>query len=310
VRWAVAALLCGTAVLADGQAADLARHKARLAAAATTLEANGDPDALAAAALFRWRSDNEAALALLERASRAQLSPPGLTWLRATLCGAALACDPASLEARFRVQDPDNGLGWFADIHRAYAAGDAAGLEAALARAASLPAVDLHFTSMIGRLADAVDRAGALPPGEAVSTVAGELAAAPVLVQLAAAARACGTEGLQRPSRADACRALARSMMAGDTVLTEMLGVAIAKRAWPSDSTEWREASEARRIQRYRLARVGEFEPSLETDAIAARAVIALHKALPREQDVLVARLEARGIDPMPPPGWREPAPK
>src|SRR5262245_30109552 len=74
---------------ADGQASNLARHKALLARAAETLEAARDPAALAAAALFRWRTDTEAALELLERASQSQLSPPGLTWLQATLCGAA-----------------------------------------------------------------------------------------------------------------------------------------------------------------------------------------------------------------------------
>ncbi len=317
-RWAGAALLCGAATLIslaaygaekDKQAADLARYKALLAGAAAMLEAESDPDALAAAGLFRWRTDSEHALRLFERASRAQMSPPGITWLHAALCGATSACDPAPLEARFRAQDPGNVLGWFADIHRAYAAGDNRALEAALARAATLPVVNIHFTSNIGRLATAVDRARALTPGEALTSVTGELSGAPVLVQLTAVARACDEKSLQQPARARSCRALAQSMMAGDTVLAEMLGAAIAKRAWPTNSAEWDAAVEARRVHRYRVERLTPLERVLEGDEQAARDVIALFKVLSREQDVLVARLEAHAIDPVPPAGWRESAP-
>ena len=85
--------------------------------------------------------------------------------------------------------------------------------------------------------------------------------------------------------------------------------VAIAKRAWPEDSVEWATAAEARRVQRYRMKWLGDLDAELERDPVEARGVIALFKLLPREQDVLVARLEARDIDPMPPAGWREPAP-
>ncbi len=318
VRWFRVALPCCVAVMAqlasagqraDEHAADLAKYKAMLADAATRLEAESDPDALAAAALFRYRMDVDAALALLDRASRLQLSPPGLTWLQATLCGAAKDCDPVPLEARFRAQDPGNALGWFAEIHRAYAAGNGIALDAALARAAKLPAVNMYFSANIGRLAAAIDAAGALPPGEALTTVAGELSGAPALVQLTAAVRACDEKSLARPVRAESCRALARSMMAGDTVIAEMLGTAIAKRAWPEVSPEWNEAVEARRVQSYRVKKAGALDEALERDAQAARDLIALAKVLPREQDVLVARLEANNINPMPPAGWSEPVP-
>lgn len=288
---------------------DLARHKARLAEVARSLETQDDPDALAAAALFRYRTDTDAALALLDRSSGMRLSPPGLTWLHATICGAAKSCDPAPLQARFRAQDPDNGLGWFAEIHRAYAAGDAAALDAALARAAAMPAVNMHFTSVVGRLADAVVRAGAMPPAEALETVAGELSAIPGNVQLTAVARACDEKNLQRQARAGHCRAVARSMMAGDTAIAEMLGTAIAKRAWPAGSAESNAAVEARRVFHYRSARIGTLDAAMATDENAARDLIALFKATPREQDVMAARLEAKGIDPVPPAGWREPAP-
>lgn len=317
-RWPGVALLCvtsavswptGAAEHAGESAAELTRYKALLAGAAEKLETSLDPDALAAAALLRWRTDTDAALALLERASRTRLSPPGLTWLHATLCGAASACDPAPLEARFREQDPGNALGWLAEIHRAYATGNGAALEAALARAAALPVVNIHFTSNVGRLAGAVDRAGSLPPAEALATVAGELAATPALVQLTAVSRVCDEKALARSLRREQCRALARSMLAGDTVLGESLGVAIAKRAWPEDSVEWATAAEVRRVQRYRMKWLVGLDAELERDPRAARDVIALFKLLPREQEVLVARLEARGIDPMPPAGWREPAP-
>ncbi len=316
-RWFGISLLCCLAAMArpayvdqdsDEHAAELAKYKALLADAATRLAAETDPDALAAAALFTYRTDIDAALALLDRASRLQLSPPGLTWLQATFCGAARACDPAPLEARFRAQDPDNALGWFADVHRGYAASDPARVDAALARAAALPVANIHFTSTAARLAEAVVHAGVMPPGEALVAVIGEFATAPVLVQLTAVARACDESGVQRPARAQSCRGLARSMMSGDSVLTEGLGIAIARRAWPENSAEWKAAAESRRIIRYRMVRVSEFEAMPEQDEKQAGDIIALFKAHPREQDMLAARLEARGIDPMPPAGWREPA--
>ena len=95
--------------------------------------------------------------------------------------------------------------------------------------------------------------------------------------------------------------------MAGDTVIAEMIGVAIAKRVWPVDSSQWQSAVEARRVSRYRSTALSNFESSEDWDEASAQNYLRLIKVHPREQDALIAQLISRDIDPTPPDGWREP---
>jgi hypothetical protein len=41
-------------------------------------------------------------------------------------------------------------------------------------------------------------------------------------------------------------RGIAKALQNGDTYITKMIGVAIAKRVWPEDSPEWKAAAEDR----------------------------------------------------------------
>src|SRR5450756_2208992 len=59
-------------------------------------------------------------------------------------------------------------------------------------------------------------------------------------------------ERLERPEFIEVCRGVAKAFERGDTYITEMIGVAIAKRVWPEDSPEWRAAAEERRVYDYR----------------------------------------------------------
>jgi hypothetical protein len=272
------------------------------------LRGSVNPDALAAAALFSQRDDSAAALALIERASAMRPGDPDLAWLQAAFCGDVKECDPAPLEARFRSLDPDNALGWIGAIDRAYEANDQVALESSLSQAATLPVVDTRYTTSVARYSVAAVLDGKLSLKDALLIVAGELAG-PALPRLVGVARSCGKEQLSMPARLEACRALARSMMEGDTVLVEMVGVAIAKRAWPEGSEEWKEAASARRIYTYRSRMLRDHvDDDLETEE-DARAYLALLQSYPREQDLLAAQLAANAIEPMPPPDWKEPPP-
>jgi hypothetical protein len=84
-----------------------------------------------------------------------------------------------------------------------------------------------------------------------------------------------------------------------------MLGVSIAKRVWPQHSTEWNAALDARRVYDYRsqqLAKLGDWD---YVTSSGVKRLVALLETLPREQDVMIARLRAHHIDPTPPAGWQ-----
>jgi hypothetical protein len=85
----------------------------------------------------------------------------------------------------------------------------------------------------------------------------------------------------------------------GDTYVTEMIGVAIAKRVWPEDTPEWGAAVEARRIYDYR----SKVSAQLEVwNATHAEQTLTMYAHSQREQDVLLAQLVATGKNPNPPP--------
>jgi hypothetical protein len=56
----------------------------------------------------------------------------------------------------------------------------------------------------------------------------------------------CKGERLQQPAAIEVCRGVAKATQNGDTYVTEMIGVAIAKRVWPEGSPDWKVAAEER----------------------------------------------------------------
>ncbi len=81
--------------------------------------------------------------------------------------------------------------------------------------------------------------------------------------------------------------------------MTEMVGVAIAKRVWPENSPEWQAAVDARRRFDYQ----GKMLIELAANTAAERMPnhISLCSQYRREQDVFRAQLVAAGISPDPP---------
>jgi hypothetical protein len=61
----------------------------------------------------------------------------------------------------------------------------------------------------------------------------------------------CKGERLQQPRLTETCRGIARAFQHGDTYLTEMMGVMIAKRVWREESPERKAASTRKRIGRF-----------------------------------------------------------
>jgi len=286
------AVSCGTIAAND-------QHEEMVAKAAITLGASDDPDALAVAALLNASAASALALEQIERATDALPDDPDLAWIQAAICAEVKGCDPVRFEARFRSLDPDNAFGWIAAIDRAHAAADEVGLATSLAQAATLPVVNARYTTSIARFTDVVINAGQIPLDDAFSAVISAFIG--VMPRLSGVIRACDTDALRAPARLAACRAIARSLMSSDTAIHEMVGIAIAVRAWPADSDERKLAHEAQRVYAYRSGVL-----SCRQDDEDAQRLLPLMAEYPREQDLLAAQLIAHGIDPTPPGDWED----
>ncbi len=285
---------------------ELAVYQQDLLRAARNLRKRSDADSLAAAALFSVRSDPADALRLVGQARSAARDRPELTLLHVQICTRSVGCDPKPIESEMRKQDPQNGVGWSGDISRANDSKDEEALDAAIGAAGRARQFNSYFMTLAARLSEATAKSKSMPLNDAIIAVSGELAGFG-LPDYTAISKGCAAERMNRPGLLEFCRQLAPSLMAGDTLMAEMVGVAIAKRAWPVDSPQRQAATEARRVSKYRSTTLSNIEATGNWDEANAANYLRLIKAHPREQDAIVAQLVAHDVDPTPPDNWREP---
>jgi hypothetical protein len=256
---------------------------------------------LAVAGLFQMRKSRAQGLALLARAEAAAPERADLVWLHLYACQNDPPCDPQNDEQRLRHLSPDNGAGWLAELTRAVQAQDEAATDAALTAIAHTQRVDLYWTTLIGRLSTAAARTGKISLEEASTEVAGVVAAT-AIPAYAPASKSCTGDRLQHDDMRDVCRGVARAMEHGDVLITEMIGVAIAKRVWPEDSPEWQAALERRRVYEYRKGLLELLQKDRPSTA-QTQEYVALCLQNPSEQAVTRAQIVAAGKDPDPAPG-------
>lgn len=255
---------------------------------------------------FSVGNDPADARRLIEQANMAAPDRPELTLLHLQVCARAAGCDAKPIESEMRKQDPTNGIGWSGDLSRASDTKDEEALDGAIRAAGRAGQFNSYFMKLVVHLSEAIAKSKSMPLNDAIIAVAGELAGFG-LPDYASVSRGCAVERLQRPGLPESCRLLAASLMAGDTIVAELIGVAIAKRAWPVDSPQWQAATEARRVSKYRSTTLSNLESTGNWDEANAASYLRLIKAHPREQDAIVAQLVAHEVDPMPPDNWREP---
>jgi hypothetical protein len=289
-------LLAACAGSTAEQDAGFGKHMAR---ARAVLATKTDPDSLAAAALMSVGGHTEESLDLMRRAVAAAPDRRDLAWLNLQFCLKWARCDPEPPEIRLRELDPENGAAWLGALARADSLGDESSKAAALAAIGRSPRVDIYYTTLIARLSDAAAHSGAITVGQAEVEVIGLLAALP-LPAYTVASQSCKGERLDHPGTLEICRGVAQAFQGGDTYVTEMVGVAIAKRVWPEQSPEWKSASEARRVFEYRGQLLDKISLGPD-DEQSATNYLALCARYHREQDVFRARLVAAGEDPDPP---------
>jgi hypothetical protein len=284
---------------------DYDKHIARTRAA---LLSAGDPDSLAAAGLLPVKGPDAGRLALLARASAMAPERADLAWVYLVACTPRAECDAEPIAARLRSLDPGNAAAFSAALDRSASAGDALRARAALTAMSERAEFSIYWSSTIVHLARAIERTGKMPTAEALVIVIGELAALsiPAFTNMSLA---CMGAALQEADVLTACRRLAAGLRRGDTYVLEMIGVAIAKRAWPQDSQEYRDALEARRVARYRMSIEMPAGDTSGWNDPASEHYLELLAAHRTEQEVFLAQLKEAGRDPDPPADWKESPP-
>jgi hypothetical protein len=293
---ALPALLAGCAMFPGARAADVDRQIAR---AATALARGADADSLAAAGLLGFAKSRDQSLALMARATAVAPDRADLLWLQLASCNDAPPCDPQPLEQRLRALDPANGAAWLGALARANAANNDEARDAALAAIGRSDRVDIYWTTLIARLSRATAQTKVMSLPTAEAAVIGVMGAE-TIPAYGVASNAFKGDRLQRAEVNETCRGLAKALQRGDTYITELIGVAVAKRVWPEHSPEWTAATDARRLYEYRAKLWGKFE-TIPWTASTAESFLTLCTQNRREQDVLLAQLVATGANPNPP---------
>jgi hypothetical protein len=225
------------------------RLRKDVAHAAVALERERNADSLAAAALvsgsYMFGKDPERAVSLIARATAAAPDRADLAWLQAAMCKRAPHCDARPFEVRLRTLDPSNGAGWLGEVDRAWSAKDNARTNEALKAIGLTDRVDIHYTTLIAKLTPKIAAAGSIALDEATIAITGALAGE-AISSYPSVSNACKGGRLTQVDDTEICQGVARAFENGDSVMTEMVGVAIAKRVWPEDSPEWKAAADKR----------------------------------------------------------------
>jgi hypothetical protein len=283
---------------ANSPDAQVQKVEMRLEHAADLLGSRADADSLAAAGLLNLAKRHDRSLPLLKQATTVAPERPDLVWLQMQICRAERACDPEPLEQRLRSLDISNGAGWIGALTRANKANDEQAKSAALAAIGRSERLDIYWTTLIARLSRATAETKAVSLPDAEISVIGILAAQ-AIPAYSVASNACKGERLQQDDVVEVCRGIANALQNGDSYITEMIGIAIAKRVWPENSPQWKEATEARRAFEYRANILSHSDV---WNAAHADEYLTLCAQNRREQDVYKAELIASGKNPNPPP--------
>jgi hypothetical protein len=268
----------------------------RMEHAVDLLGSRTDADSLAAAGLLNSVNRNRS-LRLIEKATADAPERPDLVWLQIQFCQAEPGCDPEPTEEHLRSLDVRNGAGWMGALTRANKANDEQAKSAALVAISRSERLDIYWTTLVSRLSRATAETKAVSLTEAEISVIGILAAQ-ALPAYQVLSNACKGERLKRDDVVEICRGIANALQDGDTYITEMVGVAIARRVWPENSLQWKEAMEARRSWEYRANFLSESDA---WNAAHTDEYLTLCAQNRREQDVYKAELIASGKSPDPP---------
>lgn len=312
-RWPVK--LCGAAlvslVLLSGCATQRspAAEQARMRTLRSELLARGDPDSLAAAALFErlatgsWSDAPE----LAARATAAVPERRDLAFLQLYLCYQMSTCNAEPLEVQLRALDPANGITWIFALGRATRAGDAAGVRAALDGLAEAQRVDLYWTQFVSHLTAAVTGHAGFDQISAMAIVIG-IDAALAIPPLQPVDSSCSRKAIADVDVLVRCRRMIAALEHADSILFESFGNHLAARLWPEDSAQGIEVASRRRVLDYQMDLWRTKQGQLDSPK-AMRMMATSLGQYPTEQQAWHALEANMGVDPDPPANWMKPQP-
>lgn len=275
------------------------------------LKAAADADSLAAAAeISAWPAGRDARrLTLLTRAAALAPTRADLLWLQLETCAQVRTCDPKPIATSLHALDPGNGAAWALLLNRAARLGDTKAAVKYLTEIGDCTRFDLYWNTSIVHLTKAVIKAHTMDVNAPLTTVIGDEAALaiPAYINIFSA---CEAPALGEPGRLSTCRDISSVMRSGDTYISEMIGIAIAKRVWSANSTEYADAASRQRVERYRMhTAAGITLAALHTDADATTYLQLLGKHR-TEQGAALELITSAGENPNPPSDFDESLPR
>jgi hypothetical protein len=269
------------------------------------LIAAADSDSLAAAAMLSIGPTVSPEKRLMLIASAVSKAPdrPDLVWLNIRLCVQVVACNPEPLEAQLRALDPENGAAWFDSIGRAQSRNDAVAVRKALSAVATSRRFDIYWNATNVHITNAILNIHTMDlPTALIDTIG--IASGTSVPAYQTISNACKGYPLQDPDVLGICRQVSTVMRGGDTYLTEMVGIAIAKRTWPEGSPTYLDAMSATRVVHYRIDTEGKLSLHrfLFSKYAAQRLQLMMEKK--SEQEVVLAEILNAGWNPNPPSNY------
>ena len=303
--FALAAILC------TGCTSDWVRQQAaynrKIQRTEQLLIAAGDADSLAAAAILSIGPTVNPVrrLTLITRAVLKAPDRPDLVWLNVRLCTQVDTCDPEPLEAQLHALDPDNGAAWFDSIGRAGTRNDVVAVRKDLSAIAASRRFDMYWNATIVHITNAILKTHTMDlPTALVATIG--VASATTIPPYQTIVNACKGDPLRDPDVLGTCRQVSTVMRGGDTYLTELVGIAIARRAWPEGSPTYGDATSARRVAHYRMAADGTLSLHRFLFSKFAAKRLQLMTEKKTEQEVILAEILNARRNPNPPSDYTD----
>lgn len=220
-----------------------------------------------------------------------------LAWLHLRICAATSQCDPAPLEARLRKLAPENAAVWLGVLQRAQAKKDAQVEAQVLEQMSQSSEFSLYWTTSMHRVASgamSLSTVGAATPITSALAEAMNLLSA-LLPQFASLTKACNAETARDAARRAACERIALLLERSDTIIGEAVGLGVAERIAPPDSSAALEVKQRVALLNYRTKTATSImDAQIEREKFSAE-MLKLLQALPREQDVYAAVLRWAG---------------
>jgi len=306
-RWIAISVLIGLSLaeISNCAAADANRgseYKKQLARTQQALVAAGDPDSLAAAATVGWTPQEDPSERLKWIARAADLAPDryDLIWLRLQMCKRYKSCDARPIVAKLRALDASNAASWMDPLEQRTQAHEDAQTDALVRAMAKSDRFNIHWNSIVFHLANALRGVRTM---NTVTALVGAIGSASVIAtpDYWRISDACKGEALKRSDRLLNCRRLSAVMRDGDAYATEMTGIAIQERVWPTGSIEIQDAIRARRLARHQMAMAVEAASTTEWNEQFAEKYLQWVSTEKTEQAVSLAEIANAGLSALPP---------